>query len=208
MPYFFIIMKNILIKILSYGILISIILFYVNRVNILNKDLSNAVNNVKAYETENSNLKESNQTFKLTIQNMKKSQDSLMLKMRQVANENGIKDKEIKSLQYQLEHFKKVDTIRLTDTIFRYKGFILDTCMQDKWNSTCLHLEYPNLISIINEYNNEKYIILDSHKEPIKDRKWFLPRWFTKKHIVVEVTVVDENPYVTTKKQRFIEIID
>ena len=201
-------MKNILIKILSYGILISIILFYINRVNILNKDLSNAVNNVKAYEAENSNLKENNQTFKLTIQSMKKSQDSLMLKMKQVANENGIKDKEIKSLQYQLEHFKKVDTIRLVDTIFRYKGFILDTCMVDKWNSTCLHLEYPNLISIVNEYNNEKYIVLDSHKEPIKDRKWFLPRWFTKKHTVVEVTVVDENPYVTTKKQRFIEIID
>lgn len=208
MPYFFISMKNILIKILSYGILISIILFYVNRVNILNKDLSNAVNNVKAYEAENSNLKENNQVFKLTIQNMKKSQDSLMLKMKQVANENGIKDKEIKSLQYQLEHFKKVDTIRLVDTIFRDKGFILDTCMIDKWNSTCLHLEYPNLISIVNEYNNEKYIILDSHKEPIKDRKWFFPRWFTKKHTVVEVTVVDENPYVTTKKQRFIEIID
>jgi hypothetical protein len=208
MPYFFIIMKNILIKILSYGILISIILFYVNRVNILNKDLSNAVNNVKAYEAENSNLRENNQTFKLTIQNMKKSQDSLMLKMKQVANENGIKDKEIKSLQYQLEHFKKTDTVRLVDTIFRDKGFILDTCMIDKWNSTCLHLEYPNLISITNEYNNEKYIILDSHKEPIKDRKWFLPRWFTKKHTVVEVTVVDENPYVTTKEQRFVEIID
>ena len=208
MPYFFIIMKNILIKILSYGVLIFIIVFYINKVNTLNRDLSNAVNNVKAYETENSNLKESNQTFRLTIQNMKKSQDSLMLKMKQVANENGIKDKEIKSLQYQLEHFKKVDTIRLTDTIFRYKNFMLDTCLTDKWNSTCLHLEYPNLISVISEYNNEKYVILDSHKEPIKDRKWFLPRWFTKKHIVVEVTVVDENPYVTTKKQRFVEIID
>lgn len=208
MPYFFITMKNILIKILSYGVLIFIIIFYINKVNTLNKDLSNAVNNVKAYETENSNLKETNQTFRLTIQNMKKSQDSLMLKMKQVANENGIKDKEIKSLQYQLEHFKKVDTIRLTDTIFRYKNFMLDTCLTDKWNSTCLHLEYPNLISVISEYNNEKYIILDSHKEPIKDRKWFLPRWFTKKHTVVEVTVVDENPYVTTKKQRFVEIID
>lgn len=201
-------MKNILIKILSYGVLIFIIVFYINKVNTLNKDLSNAVNNVKAYETENSNLRENNQTFRLTIQNMKKSQDSLMLKMKQVANENGIKDKEIKSLQYQLEHFKKVDTIRLTDTIFRYKNFMLDTCLTDKWNSTCLHLEYPNLISVISEYNNEKYVILDSHKEPIKDRKWFLPRWFTKKHIVVEVTVVDENPYVTTKKQRFVEIID
>ena len=208
MPYFFIIMKNILIKILSYGVLIFIIVFYINKVNTLNKDLSNAVNNVKAYETENSNLKETNQTFRLTIQNMKKSQDSLMLKMKQVANENGVKDKEIKSLQYQLEHFKKVDTIRLTDTIFKYKNFMLDTCLTDKWNSTCLHLEYPNLISVISEYNNEKYVILDSHKEPIKDRKWFLPRWFTKKHIVVEVTVVDENPYVTTKKQRFVEIID
>ena len=35
-----------------------------------------------------------------------------------------------------------------------------------------------------------------------------LPRWFTKKQTVVEVLVVDENPYVKTKQQRFVEIID
>ena len=52
--------------------------------------------------------------------------------MKVVANENGIKDKKIKALQYQLEHFSKKDTIFIRDTIFKDPGFILDTCLVDE----------------------------------------------------------------------------
>ena len=125
-----------------------------------------------------------------------------------LANDNGIKDKKIKSLQYQLEHYSKRDTLILRDTVFRDPNFVLDTCIVDHWNKSCLHLQYPGTIALSNEYENEKFITLSSHREPIKPRKWFLPRWFTKKQTVVEVLVVDENPYVKTKQQRFVEIID
>lgn len=58
------------------------------------------------------------------------------------------------------------------------------------------------------EFNNEKYIITSWKKESIKQRKWFLPRWFTKKQKIVTVDVVDKNPYVTTERQRFVQIVD
>ena len=76
-----------------------------------------------------------------------------MLKMKKVANENKVKDNKIKALQYQLEHFSKKDTIVIKDTIFREPGFVLDTCIVDKWNRSCLHLSYPGTIALSNEYN-------------------------------------------------------
>lgn len=201
-------MRKIILKILSYVILILTIFFMWQRINSLNIALDNSVNNEKAYAAENSGLKESNRVFKLSIEQMEYYNDSLMVAMKKIANDNGIKDKKIKALQYQLEHFSKRDTIILRDTIFKDPGFILDTCIIDKWNKSCLHLEYPGTITLDNEYTNEKYITLSSRKELVKPRKWFLPKWFTRKHIVVEVLVIDENPYVTTPQQRYIEIIN
>lgn len=201
-------MKRIILKILSYALLILVIIFMANKIRSLNIDLDNSTNNVKAYAAENSGLKKSNQVFKLSIEQMAYYQDSLILEMKKIANDNNIKDKKIKALQYQLEHFAKRDTIILKDTIFRDPGFVLDTCIIDDWNRSCLHLEYPGVIALDNEYKNDKYITLSSHKEPVKPRKWFLPRWFTRKQIIVEILIIDKNPYVTTPQQRYIEIID
>lgn len=201
-------MKKIILRILSYTLLVLAIIFMTNKIRNLNIALDNSINNEKAYAAENSGLKESNRVFKLSIEQLEYFSDSLMLKMKKVANENKVKDNKIKALQYQLEHFSKKDTIVIKDTIFREPGFVLDTCIVDKWNRSCLHLSYPGTIALSSEYNNEKYITLSSHKEPVKPRKWFLPRWFTRKHTIIEVIVVDQNPYVTTPKQRYIEIID
>lgn len=134
-------------------------------------------------------------------------QDSLMIEMKRIANENGIKDRHIKNLQYQLEHFYKRDTIIIRDTIFKDPKFHLDTCLVDEWNKTCLSLSYPGNIGISNSYKNEKFIIVNSRKENIKPYKCFLGKWFGKKHTILEIDVIDKNPYVETERQRFIEII-
>lgn len=201
-------MKKILIKILSYVILIVIIFLMGQKIHNLNVSLDNSINNIKAYAAENSGLIESNRVFKLSIEQMEYYNDSLMLEMKKIANDNGIKDRKIQALQYQLEHFAKRDTIILRDTIFRDPNFVLDTCIIDQWNKSCLHMEYPSVIALDNEYKNDKFITLNSHKEPVKPRKWFLPRWFTRKHTVVEVLIIDKNPYVTTPQQRYIEVIN
>lgn len=201
-------MKKILIKVLSYVILAIIIFLMGQKIHNLNVSLDNSINNIKAYAAENSGLIESNRVFKLSIEQMEYYNDSLMLEMKKIANDNGIKDRKIQALQYQLEHFAKRDTIILRDTIFRDPDFVLDTCIVDQWNKSCLHMEYPSVIALDNEYKNDKFITLNSHKEPVKPRKWFLPRWFTRKHTVVEVLIIDKNPYVTTPQQRYIEVID
>lgn len=201
-------MKRIIIEIIIViGVIVTIVALSA-RINYLNQELDLATNNVKAYASENSKLKNRNLVFELTLEQMEYYNDSLLHQMKKVANDNGIKDKQIRSLQYQLEHFYKRDTLIIRDTIFKDPTFYLDTCIQDKWSKTQLILKYPGNIGIKNTYYNNKYIIVDSHKESIKERKWFLPRWFTRKHIVAEITVIDENPYVSTPKQRFVQIIN
>lgn len=201
-------MKRIIIKIIIWTIMILAILGLCWHINNLNEQLSNSINNEKAYAAENSNLRDKNLVYKLSIEQMEYFQDSLMIEMKRIANENGIKDRHIKNLQYQLEHFYKRDTIIIRDTIFKDPKFHLDTCLVDEWNKTCLSLSYPGNIGISNSYKNEKFIIVNSRKENIKPYKCFLGKWFGKKHTILEIDVIDENPYVETERQRFIEIID
>lgn len=201
-------MKQVIVKIILIVLTILLIIGLFHRINVLNNQLFNSINNEKAYAAENSNLRDKNLVYKLSIEQMEYFQDSLMIEMKRIANENGIKDRHIKNLQYQLEHFSKRDTIVLRDTIFRDPTFHLDTCLVDKWNKTCLSLSYPGNIGISNSYKNEKFIIVNSKRENIKPYKCFIGKWFGKKHTVLEIDVVDKNPYVETERQRFIEIID
>lgn len=200
-------MKQIIVKIILIILTILLIIGLFHRINVLNNQLSNSINNEKAYAAENSTLRDKNLVYKMSIEQMEYFQDSLMIEMKRIANENGIKDKHIRNLQYQLEHYSKRDTIVLRDTIFKDPTFHLDTCITDEWNKTCLSLSYPGNIGISNSYRNEKYLIVNSKRENIKPYKCFLGRWFGKKHTILEIDVIDKNPYVETERQRFIEII-
>lgn len=69
-------------------------------------------------------------------------------------------------------------------------------------------MEFPNTIIVHPEFTSEKYIVTHSRKETINPpKKFFLFRWFQKKHRVVEVVVIENSPYVSDKQQKFIEII-
>lgn len=201
-------MKKIIIKIILISITILFIIGLINKINTLNLELSYSINNEKAYAAENSYLQEQNLVFLLTIDDLRNSKDSLMIEMRNIINENGFKDSQIHSLQYQLEHFEKTDTLILRDTVFRDPSFRLDTCIVDEWNRSCISLAYPGQIGISNSYVNEKYIIVTARREPIRPHRCAFVNFFRKKHTVLEIDVIDKNPYVETERQRFIEIID
>lgn len=200
-------MKQIIVKIILIVLTILLIIGLFHRINVLNNQLSVSVSNEKAYAAENSDLNEKNRVFQFTIDQLQYSNDSLNRKIMSVVRENDIKDRNIRSLQYQLEHFEKTDTIVLRDTIFRDPTFRLDTCITDEWNTSCISLAYPGQIGISNSYVNEKYIIVNSKREPIRPHKCGFVNFFRKKHTVLEIEVVDKNPYVKTERQRFIEII-
>lgn len=125
-------MKRIIIEIIIViGVIVTIVALSA-RINYLNQELDLATNNVKAYASENAKLKNRNLVFEFTLEQMEYYNDSLLHQMKKVANDNGIKDKQIRSLQYQLEHFYKRDTLIIRDTIFKDPTFHLDTCMMDK----------------------------------------------------------------------------
>lgn len=189
------------------GVIMTITIMH-KQIQSLTDQLSMSVSNEKAYAVENSDLNKKNRVFQFTIDQLQYSNDSLNRKIMSVVRENDIKDRDIRSLQYQLEHFSKTDTIVLRDTIFRDPTFKLDTCIMDEWNTSCISLAYPGQIGISNSYVNEKYIIVNSKREPIRPHKCGFVNFFRKKHTVLEIDVIDKNPYVETERQRFIEIID
>lgn len=177
--------------------------------NTLNEQLSTAISNQKTADLENTTLKESNRVYKYTIDQLNYYNDSILQKMNEVRKELNIKDSNLKSLQYLQSVSTKKDTVLFTDTLFKDKELALDTTIGDNWYKIRLGLKYPNLIYTEPTFTSEKYITISKKRETINPpKKFFLFRWFQKKHWVIEVNVKDKNPYVKETDNKFIEIIE
>jgi hypothetical protein len=175
----------------------------------LKSELLVSKNNEKAYIAENTELKENNIVFKFTVDQLNYLNDSLTLKINEVRKELNIKDKNLKQMQYLLSIAQKTDTVRLRDTIFIDNTINIDTLIGDDWYNIRLGLKYPNLITTTPTFKSEKYIVTSSKRETIDPPKnCAIARLFQKKHTIVEVEVIERNPYIENKQQRFIEIID
>ena len=179
-----------------------------NRNQDLKEEISISMSNQKAFIAENSSLKEENRVFKFTVEQLNYYNDSILQKMNDVRKELQIKDRDLKQMQYLLSEAQKKDTVIFRDTLFRDPLIRVDTLLGDKWYQMKLGLRYPSTIITEPKFISEKYIIVDYRKETIEPpKKCFLARWFQKKHKVVEVEVVEKNPYIVNKQQRFIEIV-
>lgn len=194
--------------IISIIILVGIISF----LGYTNKKLSNqyaiAYENIKAYDAELSGLRGDTKVYKLTIEQLNYFNDSITKKMNEVRKELGIKDSKIKQMQYKLSHIEKSDSLTLPDTIF-VNSFKLDTIMGDEWANNHIIMSYPNKIKITPRFKLESFLFVSAKKETIKPpKKFFLFRWFQKRHTVLNITVKENNPYAETDRQKFIEIIE
>ena len=180
-----------------------------NRNQDLKDEISVSMSNQKAFIAENSSLKEENRVFKFTVEQLNYYNDSILQKMNNIRKELKIKDKNLKQLQYLLSVSTKKDTVLFTDTIFRDKSLALDTIIGDKWYNIRLGLKYPNLIYTEPTFTSEKYIIVNKKKETVNPpKKFFLFRWFQRKHWVMEVHIKEKNPYIKETNNKFVEIIE
>lgn len=191
-------------------LILSVIITFLS---VNNKKLNNkykvSIENIKAYDAQLSGLEDNNRVFKLTINQLNYFNDSIIKKMKEVQKELGIKDSKLRQLQYEASHAQRADTIILKDTLFRDPQLKLDTIVGDKWFRTNLHLEFPSTIALSPEIELERFTYIKGRKETVNPpKKFFLFRWFQKKHIVTEIIIREMNPYVKNKTQRFIEIID
>ena len=165
--------------------------------------------NQKAFIAENSSLKEQGRIFKFTIEQLGYYNDSVLQEMNKVKKELKVKDKGLQQLQYLLSVSTRKDTVLFTDTIFKNKELALDTLIGDKWYNIRLGLKYPNLIYTEPTFTSEKYIIVNKKKETVNPpKKFFLFRWFQRKHWVMEVNIKEKNPYIKEVNNKFVEIIE
>lgn len=167
-----------------------------------------AIANVKSYDNLFNGSKNNDIAFLLTIDQLKYSNDSIFQELNEVRRELKIKDSKLKSLQYISSNFTKSDTIILKDTIFKDERIDIDTLLSDEWYSINVGLRYPSSITVTPKFKSEKAVIVSAKKETVNPpKKFFLFRWFQKKHIVLHVNVIEKNPYIEDQDNRYVEII-
>lgn len=194
-------------KILSIIVVVLIattIIFYNKNIK-LNKELDIYSNNQKAFIEENSSLKEDQRVFQFTIDQLNYYNDSLLQEMNNIRKDLNIKDKNLNTVTFINSVITKTDTIVFNDTLFISSK---DTVLGDYWYSLNLKLSYPDTIIVSPKFISDKYIVTSYKKETINPpKKWWILRLFQKKHKVIKVDIVEKNPYIENKQQRFIQII-
>lgn len=189
------------------GLISSTSILYIKNKR-LNEDMAISRSNEKAFIQENSELKDNSRVLQFTIEQLNYYNDSLLEKMNEVRQDLNIKNKNLKQLQYLLSEAEKKDSIVFKDTLFREPTLNIDTIIGDEWYKLELGLRYPGTIIANPKFISEKYIVTSAEKETINPpKKCWLLRLFQKKHTVLKVSIVEKNPYIESKQQRFVEII-
>ena len=199
-------------KLLPYFIIAALgfmLYFATRKVIAMNSQISTYSANMKAYDAQLSGLKKDNQMFQFTKGQLESLNDSLVDKLLAKSKELGIKTSKIQQLQYlKSKVYVRDSLIYDRDTIFRDQTVHIDTVIGDKWCSTRLRLDYPSSVRLESTVNSEKFIYVVSKRETVNPpKKFFLFRWFQKKHTILEIHVADNNPYIINKEQKFIKII-
>lgn len=167
-----------------------------------------AVANVKAYDELLSDSKNKSTAYELTIDQLNNVKDSTIKELNELKKKLKIKDKNLISAQNIKTVYSKADTIYFTDTIFKDKVLSADTIVGDEWYKAKVILKYPHTVIINPTFTSDKSIIVSTKKETVNPPKklWIL-RLFQKKQTVLNVDVVEKNPYVQQESSRYIKII-
>lgn len=166
-----------------------------------------AMANAKSYDLELSGVKDRNVAYRLTIEQLEYFRDSILEELNKARKELKIKDRNLESMQYIASSYRRRDTIVFRDTIFRDDVLHVDTLLEDRWYSVRLSLEYPSSIAVEPDCRSEKMVFISTRKETVNPpKRWFFLRWFQKKHVVVDVDVVESNPYIQQGFSKYIRI--
>lgn len=205
-------MKKWIIMVLGYVILLGLLFISFKGKEDIENQWKTSIANNKAYDAMVDKTNDRNIALQLTADQLSYSKDSLLQVLNKIKKDNKIKDKDLKAVQYITTTLSRTDTITLNDTIFKEtfkdRYVSLDTIVGDKWYNTKLILAYPSTIILKPAFKSEKNIIVSTKKETINPpKKFWLFRLFQKKHKVLNVTVIENNPYVDNQESRYVEII-
>lgn len=173
----------------------------------LRHNLDTTTANLKAALNNQNTLKDENRVLQLNYSQLQYFNDSILNRMDSIRKVLKLKSKDVKSIQYIKSTIHKTDTIHFKDTIFM-NSINIDTTITDKWSNINIKMYYPNTIMVSPSFVSEKYITVSSKKETVNPpKKFFLFRWFQRKHKVLIVNIHEENPYIETNNSKFVEIL-
>ncbi len=189
--YLIIVILILVIALMSMGIIISK----------LSNSLDIANNNIKSLQNNKIELLQ-------TVSQLKADTTKIGKEFNRILDSLDIKPKKVVEYKYLKSKSNKVDTIRLVDTIF-VEDFCLDTLIsKDDWYSLRINMSYPSNVIINPSFTSEKYIISHKKRETVNPpRKFFLFRWFQKKHTIIEIDIIEKNPYIKTEDYKYVEIL-
>lgn len=185
---------------------------YIDRCRIAQNKSNEA--NLKAYIALNDTLKSTNRMFDFNASQLNYINDSLVNQMNTIRKNIGVKDKNLKGLGYIKS------TVRIHDTVFVNrirdgdKPLSIDTVINKKWYQ--IEIDYKggrcseckDTLIVSPKVSSEKYVVISTSKEYVDaPKKWWLQRIFQKKEEVVDVKVVETNPYIYSDHERFIKVI-
>ena len=188
------------------------ILIYIDRCRIAQNKSNEA--NLKAYIALNDTLSSTNRMFEFKASQLNYINDSLVNQMNTIRKNIGVKDKNLKGLGYIKS------TVRIHDTVFVNrirdgdKTLSIDTVINKKWYQ--IEIDYKggrcneckDTLIVSPKVSSEKYVVISTSKEYVDaPKKWWLQRIFQKKEEVVDVKVVETNPYIYSDHERFIKVI-
>ena len=174
----------------------------------IEKRWKESTENVKSYSELFSNSENKNKGFKLTIDQLQYFNDSILKELNETRESLKVKDSKLNSLQYLSSTFIKYDTLIIKDTLFKDPQIQVDTVLSDEWYSIRIGLKYPSTVTVNPMFRSVKHIVVSSRRETVNPpKKFFLFRWFQKKHTILNIDVIEKNPYMKEQNSRYIEII-
>lgn len=205
-------MKKTVLIVLSYIVLIGALFISIKDNRNIEEKWKRAEANVKSYDKLLGSSKDKNAAYQLTIDQLSYANDSILKELDDTRKKLKVKDKNLKSVQYISSGFSRTDTITLNDTILketvREQPVKIDTIVGDEWFSMRLSMSYPSTFIVTPVVKSEKNIIVHTKRETVNPpKKWWLLRLFQKKHTVLNIDVLEKNPYVTNQESRYVEIV-
>ena len=207
------VLKYIVKTLVVVAILVSIIIG-VRRCKSAEDKLEGYENNWIALSNENNKNAKSSKLYEFKLSQLKYINDSLMNAMDSVRRSLNIKDKNLKGLGYIKSTVRIHDTVLVNRIRDGDKTLSIDTVINKKWyqieidyrGSKCN--ECKDTLIVSPKVTSEKYVVISTQKEYVDTpKKFWIQRIFQKKDEVIDVKVVETNPYIYSNENRFVKVI-
>ena len=203
-----------IVKTLVVVAILALIIIGVRRCKSAEDKLEGYETNWIALSNENNKNAKSSKLYEFKLSQLKYINDSLMNAMDSVRKSLNIKDKNTKGLGYVKSTILIHDTVLVNRIRDGDKTISIDTTINKKWYQIQLDYrgskcnECKDTLIVSPKVTSEKYVVISTQKEYVDTpKKFWIQRIFQKKDEVIDVKVVETNPYIYSNEDRFVKVI-